>query len=108
MTSLAQETADLLARLGVPARAYTGGSLDVTSPITGEHIAAVVETDSAGCDIAIAEAAAAFKTWRLTPAPKRAASATNTCDRPIRASCTARSAPSARSARCARCPATTR
>ncbi len=71
MTSLAQETADLLARLGVPARAYTGGSLDVTSPITGEHIAAVVETDSAGCDLAIAEAEAAFKTWRLVPAPKR-------------------------------------
>lgn len=71
MTSLAQETADLLARLGVPARAYTGGSLQVSSPITGETIAAVVETDSAGCDIAIAEAAAAFKAWRLVPAPKR-------------------------------------
>lgn len=71
MTSLAQETADLLARLGVPARAYTGGSLDVSSPITGEHIAAVVETDSAGCDLAIAEAEAAFKAWRLVPAPKR-------------------------------------
>ena len=53
------------------ARAYTGGSLDVTSPITGEHIAAVVETDSAGCDIAVAEADAAFKIWRLVPAPKR-------------------------------------
>lgn len=71
MTSLAQETADLLARLGVPARAYTGGSLDVSSPITGEQLAAVVETDSAGCDLAIAEAEAAFKIWRLVPAPKR-------------------------------------
>jgi len=71
MTSLAQETTDLLTRLGVPARAYTGGSLKVASPITGEHIADVVETDAAGCDLAIAEAAAAFKVWRLVPAPKR-------------------------------------
>jgi aldehyde dehydrogenase (NAD+) len=69
--SLATETADLLARLGVPADAVTGGSLAVTSPISGERIAEVRETDATGRDAAIAAAAAAFREWRLVPAPKR-------------------------------------
>lgn len=69
--SLAQETADLLSRLGVAEAAYVGGSLAVNSPITGERIAEVRETDAAGCDAAIAGAEAAFRAWRLVPAPKR-------------------------------------
>jgi aldehyde dehydrogenase (NAD+) len=69
--SLATETADLLARLGVPADAVTGGRLAVTSPITGERIAEVRETDATGRDAAIAAANAAFREWRLVPAPKR-------------------------------------
>ncbi len=69
--SLAQETADLLSRLGVAESAFTGGSLNVTSPITGERIAEVRETDAAECDAAIAGAEAAFRSWRLVPAPKR-------------------------------------
>ena len=70
-SSLVQETADLLARLGVRESAHTGGSLIVTSPITGERIAEVRETDAAACDGAIAAAQDAFRTWRLVPAPKR-------------------------------------
>ncbi|WP_026784271.1 L-piperidine-6-carboxylate dehydrogenase [Pleomorphomonas koreensis] len=69
--SLVTETADLLARLGVPADAVTGGSLVVTSPITGERIAEVRETDATGRDAAIAAADAAFREWRLVPAPRR-------------------------------------
>ncbi len=70
-SSLVQETADLLARLGVQEAAYMGGSLAVTSPITGERIAEVRETDAAGCDGTIAAAQEAFRSWRLVPAPKR-------------------------------------
>ena len=46
-SSLVTETADLLARLGVVESAYTGGSLAVASPITGERIADVRETNTA-------------------------------------------------------------
>ena len=70
-SSFATETADLLARLGVVESAFTGGSLVVTSPITGERIAEVRETDETDCDAAIAAAETAFRTWRLVPAPKR-------------------------------------
>ena len=70
-SSLVQETADLLARLGVPESAHTGGNLVVTSPITGERIAEVRETDAAECDGAIVAAQEAFRNWRLVPAPKR-------------------------------------
>ncbi|MBS1165106.1 MAG: putA [Proteobacteria bacterium] len=70
-SSLATETADLLARLGVVESAFIGGSLVVTSPITGERIAEVRETDEADCDAAIAAAETAFRTWRSVPAPKR-------------------------------------
>ncbi|PKR90928.1 aldehyde dehydrogenase family protein [Pleomorphomonas diazotrophica] len=70
-SSLAQETAEVLSRLGVADSAYTDGSLAVTSPITGERIAEVRENDAAGCELAVAAAEAAFRTWRLVPAPKR-------------------------------------
>jgi aldehyde dehydrogenase (NAD+) len=66
-----EETAALLARLGVPEAALAGGDLAVRSPITGAEIARVRTLDRAGLDRLIAEAHAAFLAWRSVPAPKR-------------------------------------
>ena len=67
--SLQQETADLLARFGVPATACTGGMLAVTTPITGEIIAQVATTKDLAQTIAAAHNA--FLEWRTIPAPRR-------------------------------------
>ena len=72
LAGLANETAALLARLGVPDdRLSAEGGLPARSPITGERIAGVRE-DAPG-DVAdrIAAAEAAFREWRLVPAPRR-------------------------------------
>lgn len=62
---------DLLAALGVPATAYTGGSLTVRSPIDGAVIGAVTEASGAAMTDAVARAHTAFLAWRQVPAPKR-------------------------------------
>ncbi len=62
---------DLLAALGVPATAYTGGSLTVRSPIDGAVIGAVTEASGAAMTDAVARAHNAFLAWRQVPAPKR-------------------------------------
>ncbi len=62
---------DLLAALGVPATAYTGGSLTVRSPIDGAVIGAVTEAIGAAMTDAVARAHTAFLAWRQVPAPKR-------------------------------------
>ncbi|MDT5358827.1 MAG: aldehyde dehydrogenase [Mycobacterium sp.] len=49
--------------LGVPA----------STPITGDVLFSVAETTTEQTDAAIADAAAAFATWRITPAPVRGA-----------------------------------
>jgi aldehyde dehydrogenase (NAD+) len=67
--SLAAEAADLLASLGVPRDAFTGGALAVRSPIDGAQIGAVHETPDPAA--AIARAAQAFQSWRNVPAPRR-------------------------------------
>ena len=69
--AIAAEARALLRRLGVPDAAVEGGTLVVTSPITGERIAAVRETDAAGAEAAIGVAEAAFRAWRTVPAPRR-------------------------------------
>jgi aldehyde dehydrogenase (NAD+) len=67
--SLAAETADLLASLGVSRTLFEGGALKVHSPIDGAGIGAVRETrDPSG---EIAKAAQAFQHWRNVPAPRR-------------------------------------
>ena len=62
---------------GVGARTELGepGSpgLPASSPITGDVLFAVPETDAAGTADAIARAAQAFTAWRTTPAPVRGA-----------------------------------
>ncbi len=69
--SLAAETHELLAALGVDRAHYTDGTLVVTSPITGEEIGRVVEHETEEAEAAIGRADAAFRAWRLVPAPKR-------------------------------------
>ncbi len=68
---MAEETAQLLTRLGVTKAAYTGGGLAVTSPLTGEKIAAVPVDSPAKVAAAIKQAKAAFSLWRSVPAPRR-------------------------------------
>ncbi|WP_431260334.1 L-piperidine-6-carboxylate dehydrogenase [Roseateles chitinivorans] len=64
-------TTDLLAALGVPAAAVTGGTMTVRSPIDGAVIGAVHEAKAADMTAAIANAQQAFLAWRTVPAPKR-------------------------------------
>ncbi|WP_341988353.1 aldehyde dehydrogenase family protein [Azorhizobium sp. AG788] len=68
--AIAAETKALLTRLGVPAAALSG-DLVVRSPLTGETIASIAQTDAAGATAAIATAQAAFLAWRAVPAPRR-------------------------------------
>lgn len=71
IVSIKQETHNLLTLLGVPANQYTGGSLAVRTPLTGEVIAQVPETNTDTAAKAIATAHTAFLEWRTIPAPKR-------------------------------------
>ena len=68
---LATETKTLLAKLGVSADRFTGGTLMVTSPVTGKEIGALKEVSVADAKTAIDNAHKAFLEWRAVPAPKR-------------------------------------
>ena len=57
--------------LGVDRRVYQEGTRIARSPATGETIAKVQGADTAAIGKAIDDAALAFKTWRLVPAPRR-------------------------------------
>ena len=70
-TKTAEDVSTLLKTLGVDAKIYTGGTLAVTSPVTGDRIANVVETSTADAKKAIDAAHKAFLDWRIIPAPKR-------------------------------------
>ena len=65
------ETMEILARLGVKREALTGGDLTVNSPVTGEQIAALRSTTPTEASTMIEKADAAFRAWRMVPAPKR-------------------------------------
>jgi len=69
--SLKDETSSLLSRLGVSAEKLQGGSLRVTTPISGETIAQVEECSGAEATARIGDAHAAFLEWRKIPAPRR-------------------------------------
>ena len=71
MTSLKDEAAALLGRLGVPPSGLNGGSLAVRTPITGEVIATIAETPAAAVHAAIGRAHEAFLSWRGVPGPQR-------------------------------------
>jgi aldehyde dehydrogenase (NAD+) len=62
---------ELLNRIGVADSAWTGGTLDVHSPITGEKIASVPCDTTESAHTKITAATAAFKSWRAVPAPVR-------------------------------------
>jgi len=65
------QTTDLLNALGVPSSAYTGGTLQVRSPIDGAALGAVHEASAEDMRASVARAHAAFLQWRNVPAPKR-------------------------------------
>lgn len=62
---------ELLSALGVPSSAFTGGTLNVRSPIDGAALGAVHEASAEDMRAAVARAHAAFLDWRNVPAPKR-------------------------------------
>jgi aldehyde dehydrogenase (NAD+) len=68
---LATETKAILTELGVAADRYTGGTLAVTSPVTGAEIGRLREHSAAEGKTAIDKAHEAFLSWRAVPAPKR-------------------------------------
>ncbi|MFK0164705.1 aldehyde dehydrogenase family protein [Rhizobium sp. NPDC090279] len=70
-SDLAAETKAILTELGVSADRYTGGTLAVTSPVTGAEIGRLKEHSAAEAKAAIGAAHEAFLSWRNVPAPKR-------------------------------------
>ncbi|WP_039017453.1 aldehyde dehydrogenase family protein [Halocynthiibacter namhaensis] len=66
-----REISDILSRLGVDKSAYTGGTRKVISPVTGTEIAAVNDMSADMAKAAISKSKAAFKSWRMIPAPRR-------------------------------------
>ncbi|SCB14367.1 L-piperidine-6-carboxylate dehydrogenase [Rhizobium lusitanum] len=68
---LVAETKAILTELGVAADRYTGGTLAVTSPVTGAEIGRLKEHSSEEAKAAIDKAHEAFLAWRDVPAPKR-------------------------------------
>ncbi|MBL8584061.1 MAG: aldehyde dehydrogenase family protein [Rhizobiaceae bacterium] len=69
--SVKTETASLLSKLGVPKKAYTKGTMAAHSPVTGEQVASLPAATSAGAAAAVERADAAFRKWRMVPAPRR-------------------------------------
>ncbi|MBB3384353.1 MULTISPECIES: aldehyde dehydrogenase family protein [unclassified Rhizobium] len=70
-SDLAAETKVILTELGVSTDRYIGGTLAVTSPVTGAEIGRLREHSAGEAKAAIAAAHAAFLAWRNVPAPKR-------------------------------------
>jgi aldehyde dehydrogenase (NAD+) len=70
-SDLAAETKAILTELGVSADRYIGGTLAVTSPVTGAEIGRLKEHSAGEAKAAIAAAHEAFLAWRNVPAPKR-------------------------------------
>ncbi len=70
-SDLAAETKTIMTELGVSADCYTGGTLAVTSPVTGAEIGRLEEHSTDKASAAITAAHDAFLSWRNVPAPKR-------------------------------------
>ncbi len=65
------EARGLLSALGVDESAYAAGDMAAIEPGDRREIAERGDDDGCGCGRAIEEADAAFRAWRLVPAPKR-------------------------------------
>jgi L-aminoadipate-semialdehyde dehydrogenase len=74
-TSLVEDARRALTACGVDLTGLdaTGGTLAARSPLTGETLLDVSATDVAGVGRAVAQADAAYRDWRLVPAPARGA-----------------------------------
>jgi aldehyde dehydrogenase (NAD+) len=74
-TSLAEDARRSLAACGVELTGLdsAGGTFATRSPLTGEILLEVPATDAAGVARAVAQADAAYRHWRLVPAPARGA-----------------------------------
>ncbi|PWE55801.1 aldehyde dehydrogenase family protein [Metarhizobium album] len=68
---LAADVKKILADLGVSEARFTGGTLSVTSPISGAEIGRLPEDSAAATAEKIEAAHKAFLEWRQVPAPKR-------------------------------------
>ncbi|WP_102227208.1 L-piperidine-6-carboxylate dehydrogenase [Acidimangrovimonas sediminis] len=64
-------TAETMDACGVAAKLDVAGGMSVVSPVTGEIVASLAEHSVAETEAAIARAGAAFRKWRLVPAPRR-------------------------------------
>ncbi|TDI62615.1 MAG: aldehyde dehydrogenase family protein [Alphaproteobacteria bacterium] len=62
---------DCLKSLGLDAKQFETGDLEVKSPIDGEVIGRVQQDTAETLDKKIAKAAAAFEVWKSVPAPER-------------------------------------
>ncbi|MDO9368439.1 MAG: aldehyde dehydrogenase family protein [Sphingopyxis sp.] len=71
MTVLGQEVARLLDRLGVDRALWTDGTMPSVTPLTGEQLGQVKIADAAAIEETLDRAAAAFRSWRSVPAPRR-------------------------------------
>jgi aldehyde dehydrogenase (NAD+) len=71
--TLAQDVDAILDGLGVARARYVGGTRAVRSPLTGETIADVHDSDADAVATAVEQAHAAFLAWRAVPAPRRGA-----------------------------------
>ncbi len=71
MKTIQEETAQILAGLGVARGEFEGGALTVRTPITGEIIGQVRTSSAVDAAQAIEGADQAFREWRKVPAPKR-------------------------------------
>ena len=69
--ALSETTADLLKKLGVPAKQFSGGTYKVFSPIDGSEIGRIPFDTVKSLDAKITRAHDAFLKWRTVPAPKR-------------------------------------
>ncbi|BCH23208.1 L-piperidine-6-carboxylate dehydrogenase [Mesorhizobium sp. L-8-3] len=69
--TLVKETQALLAKLGVDEKSLAGGTMASFSPVTGEQVASLPATRPAEAAAMIDKADAAFRAWRLVPAPRR-------------------------------------
>jgi aldehyde dehydrogenase (NAD+) len=70
-STLANETASLLAGFGIGPETLNAGDLAVTSPIDGSRIAALRRHTPGNLDPMIAAAERAFLLWRAVPPPRR-------------------------------------
>ncbi|MBI4724313.1 MAG: aldehyde dehydrogenase family protein, partial [Rhodomicrobium sp.] len=61
----------ILASFGVPAALYRDGSLEVTTPVSGQVIGRVHPASPSDVNGTVEAAHAAFLEWRNVPAPKR-------------------------------------